>query len=565
MPDKIGRYEIIEEIGRGGMATVFKAYDPRFKREVALKVLPPQFLHDPTFRARFEREAQTLAAIEHPAIVPVYDYGDEAGQPYLVMRYMQGGSLSDQLRKGALTLQESSRILARLAPALDEMHARGIIHRDLKPGNILFDQYHNAFITDFGIARLAEATTTLTGDSIVGTPAYMSPEQARGDSDIDGRSDIYALGAILFEMLTGKQPYQATTPMGIVMKHITEPVPRIREVNADLPPACDLLIDRAMAKDRTQRFQTVGELVSAQEAILEGKPSLVSPSPPVQEKPQPVPSSSLSTSARPVLHTPTPLEKPSPDIKKGRKIRPLYWVIVAASLVFIGVICLAGGAFGLRGIWNPFVIGSTATPTTEVIVSGMEEDVQESSPVREVDRFEDIFTDPTSGWETRVDHDVITDYFHGGFRIFVNKAHTFYWSKPGLLYTDVLIQVDATKVAGPDDNFFGVICRYQDMNNFYLLTISSDGYYAIWKYEDGEMAILGQDRPLFSDAVHRGKTTNLVRGECVGDRLSLYANDIRLLLAEDSDFTSGDVGLVAAALDLPGTDILFDNFVAEKP
>ncbi|RPI28310.1 MAG: serine/threonine protein kinase, partial [Chloroflexota bacterium] len=260
MPERIGRYEIKSELGRGGMASVYHAHDPRFKRDVAIKVLPPQFMHDPTFRARFEREAQTIASIEHPAIVPVYDFGEENGIPYLVMRYMPGGSLADLLKNGPLSLTETARIIARLAPALDEIHVRGIIHRDLKPANILFDQYGNACLSDFGIARLSEATTTLTGEAIIGTPSYMSPEQARGDRDIDGRSDIYALGAILFEMLTGKQPYEATTPMGIAMKQITEPVPRIREVRADLPPGCEDLITKAMAKNRDERFRTARDL-----------------------------------------------------------------------------------------------------------------------------------------------------------------------------------------------------------------------------------------------------------------------------------------------------------------
>jgi serine/threonine-protein kinase len=205
-PEKIGRYEIKNELGRGGMATVYHAHDPHFKRDVALKVLPREFLHDPTFRARFEREAQTIAQLEHPAIVPVYDFGEETGQPYIVMRYMSGGSLADRLRRESLATSEAARIVTRLAPALDEAHSQGIVHRDLKPANILFDQRGDPYISDFGIAKLSQDSATFTGSAIVGTPAYMSPEQARGEKDLDGRSDIYALGVILFEMLTGKRP-----------------------------------------------------------------------------------------------------------------------------------------------------------------------------------------------------------------------------------------------------------------------------------------------------------------------------------------------------------------------
>jgi serine/threonine-protein kinase len=272
MPQQIGRYEIRAELGRGGMATVYRAYDPRFTREVAVKVLPREFLHDAQFRARFEREARTIATLEHPAIVPVYDFGEEDEQPYIVMRLMTGGSLADRLAHGPLSLLESARIFGRLAPALDRAHSKGVIHRDLKPGNILFDDEDNPYVSDFGIAKITEASTVYThSGGIVGTPAYMSPEQARGDRDIDNRSDIYALGAILYEMLTGRLPYEADTPMGIAVKHITEPPPRVSEARPDLPHDCDAMIQRAMAKSRDNRYPTANGLAEALTAAVSSK------------------------------------------------------------------------------------------------------------------------------------------------------------------------------------------------------------------------------------------------------------------------------------------------------
>lgn len=267
---KIGRYEIKEELGRGGMATVYKAYDPRFEREVAIKILPRELLHDPQFRIRFDREAKTIAHLEHPAIVPVYDVGEEDGQPYFVMRCMTGGSLANSIARGPMPLNAVVKIIDRLAPALDEAHSKGIVHRDLKPGNILFDQAGVPYISDFGIAKMTQSqSTNVTGSAIVGTPAYMSPEQAQGE-EIDGRSDVYALGVIVFEMLTGTQPYQSTTPMGVVLKQITEPVPRILEKAPDLPPVVQAIIEKAMAKKPSDRFSTAGELSAALSNLAHG-------------------------------------------------------------------------------------------------------------------------------------------------------------------------------------------------------------------------------------------------------------------------------------------------------
>jgi serine/threonine-protein kinase len=268
---KIGRYEIKSELGRGGMATVYKAYDPRFEREVALKVLPREMLHDPQFRVRFEREAKTIAALEHQAIVPVYDVGEEDGQPYFVMRCMTGGSLADIIAKGPISLATTTKIMERVAPALDEAHYKGVVHRDLKPGNILFDRGGEPYISDFGIAKITQSQgATMTGGAIIGTPAYMSPEQGQGET-VDGRSDVYALGVILYEMLSGTQPYQATTPMAVVVKQITDPIPHILDVNPNLPSAVEAVIEKAMAKSPDNRFSSAGELYIALAAVASGQ------------------------------------------------------------------------------------------------------------------------------------------------------------------------------------------------------------------------------------------------------------------------------------------------------
>jgi serine/threonine protein kinase len=260
--EKFSRYELREELGQGGMAAVYRAYDPLFEREVALKILKRELLNDPHVRERFERETKIIARLEHSAIVPVYDVGHDNNQLFFVMRYMAGGSLTERIEKRSLLLSEIAHILQRVATALDYAHDRGVIHRDLKPGNILFDEYNNAYISDFGIAKLARAANKLTSSGIIGTPTHMSPEQAQGE-DVDGRSDIYSLGVILFEMLSGKMPYDATTPLGMAFKHATYPIPNIRDVNPNLPPGIDAVIKKVMAKDREQRYRSGAEFAEA--------------------------------------------------------------------------------------------------------------------------------------------------------------------------------------------------------------------------------------------------------------------------------------------------------------
>ncbi len=270
---KIGRYEIERKLGEGGMAVVYLARDPLTKRQVAVKMLllpSQQFEIGKQLRARFEREAEIVAALEHPHIVPIHDFGEHdpdpsggaGGQPFIVMRYMTGGSLADRLKQhGRLSLAETAGIIHKLASALDDAHRRGVVHRDLKPANILFDGRGEPYISDFGIAKLGEAAGHLTGTgAAIGTPAYMSPEQVQGEKELDGRSDVYSLGVVIFEMLTGQTPYNADTPGKLMLKHVLEPAPRISTADPTLPAGCDAILLRALAKSHDDRYATAGDL-----------------------------------------------------------------------------------------------------------------------------------------------------------------------------------------------------------------------------------------------------------------------------------------------------------------
>ncbi|MBN1219355.1 MAG: protein kinase [Anaerolineae bacterium] len=259
----LGNYRIIEQIGMGGMATVYKAYDPDTDRYVAIKILPEHFSQDPKFRQRFEREAKAIAKLEHIHILPLFAYGEEGGTAYMVMRYLKAGSLTDRIRAGALSLTEASRLLSQVASALDHAHSHGVLHRDVKPSNILLDADGNAFLTDFGIAKMVESTLDLTGGGILGTPAYMSPEQCRGNQELTPASDQYSLGIILYEMITGRTPFQAETPIALIHMQLNDPLPMPHQVRADLPEEAERVILKALTKDPELRFPTCGAMAAA--------------------------------------------------------------------------------------------------------------------------------------------------------------------------------------------------------------------------------------------------------------------------------------------------------------
>src|SRR5512140_2680370 len=262
-PDKIGLYKIKEELGHGEMGTVYRAFDSRFNREVAIKILPLELMRNLKILARFRRELKMIALLEHPAIVPVYDVGEENGQPYYVMRYMSGGSLRRWIRNGKMSLQDTADIVERIALGLEYAHRKGIVHRDLTPDNILFDNHNNPYITDFSLAKLiADTYRTNSGNGLIGTPEYISPEQAQS-LPVDHRADIYGLGVITYEMLTGEKPYKASDPMGVLVKHVSEPVPEILQVNPDLPPEVDGIIKKAMAKNRNDRYESAVDMARA--------------------------------------------------------------------------------------------------------------------------------------------------------------------------------------------------------------------------------------------------------------------------------------------------------------
>jgi serine/threonine protein kinase/Tol biopolymer transport system component len=265
----INGYEVLSLVGQGGMARVYLATQQSMGRQVALKVLPQQFLHDDTYLQRFNREVKIASQLEHAHIIPVYDYGETEGQPFIAMRYMPSGSVDDRLSKGALDPKTILHIISQVAPALDYAHSKGVLHRDLKPSNVLLDESGDAYLTDFGIARLNEGQgIAITTHGVVGTPSYMSPEQAQG-KELDGRSDIYSLGVMLFELATGRRPFENDTPYSIAVMQVTTQPPFPRKLNPRISESLERVILKSLRKDPNDRYQSGQELTQALKQAVE--------------------------------------------------------------------------------------------------------------------------------------------------------------------------------------------------------------------------------------------------------------------------------------------------------
>jgi basic membrane protein A len=358
----IGGYQILEQIGEGGMATVYKAYQPSLDRYVAVKILPRHLSQEPGFTKRFTREARAVAKLEHPHILPIYDSGLEEGLSYIVMRFIDAGTLKDLMAQ-PLKLRQISKLIDQIAAALDQAHEQGYVHRDVKPSNVLLDRESWVLLADFGLAKMMEGSEHITATGVgVGTPAYMSPEQGKGEK-VDHRSDVYALGVVLYEMLTGQVPYHAETPMAVVFKHIYEPLPLPREINPDIPEILERVLLKALAKEPADRYQSAGEMAGALRESIQGLES-------------------KAMQAVTADQVPTVLEEERDDGPfRGRRSRQLIWLIPIIAIV-LGVILVprflkqeesiaAGTGEATKAPINTQVVESIAKETQEQVVEPM--------------------------------------------------------------------------------------------------------------------------------------------------------------------------------------------------
>ncbi len=559
----LGPYRIITQIGKGGMANVYKAYQPSVDRYVAIKVLPSQLAESQEFATRFHQEARIIAKLEHPHILPVFDYGESDGVAYFVMRYLDAGTLRDKMEaKRPLPLNEIDRIFTQLADALSYAHSFGIIHRDLKPANALIDSHGNIFLTDFGIARLLEsASPRLTQtDAIMGTPAYISPEQAQGQ-DVDQRSDIYSLGIILYEMVTGGVPFVADTPLAVLFKHISDPLPLPSLVKPDIPPSIEKVILKALAKDPKDRFSSADEFVAAWKRALEDKETIRQAQP---------------TDSIPIKYTvpsTQPQSKPAPVKQTASKSgMPTGWIVG----------CLAGACllFSVAGVavlganWRnmPFLNPATNTPLpTETVIPIPPTDVPPPSMTSVVNNtakvlLEDDFSVSRDGWGTLTDSDSSIEYESDALHMLIFTKNFVAWSTPNdQVYQNTHMEITAFNNDTDPTTAFGFICAQQSKDwSFYYLGVTPAGEYAIIKATDGESDefLTNNGKWASSDLIPHKAASYRVGGDCGHGKLTLYVDGKQIASVSDNTYGSGRVGLfIWSGENVSSADVTFDDFL----
>jgi serine/threonine protein kinase len=348
---KLGSYELGDLIGRGGMAAVYRAFQPSTNRYVAIKLIAANLAGSESFITRFEREARVAATLEHPNILPVYDFGREGDTLFLVMRLVEAGTLEDRIRRGSVPFVDAVRLFNQITSALSYAHQRGVVHRDLKPSNILLDERGNAYLGDFGIAKIANQTSVTAAGVFTGSPSYMAPELWRGET-ANVQSDIYAMGVVLFEMLTGELPFQADSPAALVYQHLNATPPSPHDLRGDLPRSVGAVINRALAKNPADRYQNIEQMGHDLNDVATGR------------------------------YTDTPIAGAGGDIlvdvKKRRSNTPVVVGVGALALIAIVVLVIVlsqprsggtGGAVTAEGTLTQAGTTEGQTPGTAVVVA----------------------------------------------------------------------------------------------------------------------------------------------------------------------------------------------------
>ena len=554
----LGNYRIINQVGQGGMATVYKAYQPSMDRHVAVKVLPSQLAESKEFVARFQQEARTIARLEHPHILPVFDYGESDGTAYFVMRYLEAGTLKDRMVAGRpLPLDEIDRLFTQLTDALSYAHSHGVIHRDLKPANALVDSNGNLFLTDFGIAKLLEsASPRLTQtDAIMGTPAYISPEQAQAQT-VDQRSDIYSLGIILYEMVTGRVPFTADTPLAIILKHISDPMPLPSLLKPDIPTGIERVILKALAKEPEDRFATAAEFLSAWKRALNENDSV----------PRVAKTISVPASSPPALR---PVTQAAP--KSGRSAGWVAGCLVGLCLL----VAVGGGVIFLASNWQslPFVATDIppATITANIPPPTVTADIPLPTETTIPSIVPDILLDDDfsagSNWGTLTDSDTSIEYLNDALNMIVYTKNYFVWTTPDDVdYKNVHLEVTVIINDTDPNTAFGMLCNQQASadDTYYYFAITPSAQYVIAKAEAGQTDIFltNNDEWGTSASIAKNRSSYRLGADCGNGKLTLYVDGQEIASVSDTSYTTGGVGLLTwSAEEATTTDVSFDDFV----
>lgn len=591
----LGDYRIESLLGRGGMSVVYLAEHIRLKRKAALKVLSPELAEDPTFRARFVSEWERLAQLDHPNIIPVFEAGESDGLLYIAMRYVRSLDLKGLIdQEQRLDPERAVNIIAQTASALDAAHEQNLVHRDVKPANILIalgsgpEGTDHVYLSDFGLTKHTESQSGLTKTGhFMGTLDYVAPEQISGKG-VDGRTDQYALGCVLYQCLTGKVPYPREEETAALFAHLQDPAPRPSDARPELAPEIDEVVGRSMAKLKEDRFATCGDMARAAraalgvrggtttgaqspvaratETVLAAPPSGTPPTPPSSAPAPPIPMPTAATTPGadvrapppPAPMTPVRAEPARPGPRSGGNRRGLLVGGIAAAVIAVGVVgFLVLGGGDDDGEPNGGVTGVTG------------------DRLQFVSLFADDFLDNDAGWEGQPQNGI--DRFpslNERYRFQITDqapANAFAVSVGGALGQDVLDQgvgVTTTVVqkgGGGLLNSFGVTCRYTGADGYYLL-ISTSGRYVIEKLVGGGEPVFLTDAGAKSVAIRQGRNAeNRVEAECVGGQdgtpatLSLFVNDVLVETVTDEDpILSGTGGI--AVTGQSGLVVDFDDF-----
>jgi serine/threonine protein kinase len=547
------RYELRERIGSGGMARVFKAWDTTLERLVAIKILHDHLADDPSFKDRFEREAKFVASINHPNIVQVYDFNviDHDGYPlyYMVMSYVPGKTLRETLeelvRSGKrLSQQRILDIMLNLTDALGYAHTQGMVHRDVKPGNIIFNEGGQAVLTDFGIARLAQSSHLTPDGVLAGTPTYMSPEQASGQAG-DARSDLYSLGVILFELLTGRPPFDDEGGLSVMVKHINNSVPLISDVLGVANRNLDLFMQKALAKDPAERFQTARDFADEVKSVFSDDEFTISTPPPSLGA-----APSATTVSNSVLKT-LPM-KALPRTFRG-------CVTLAAVIVVLLLIILP---FNQQIVQDLF--GQDEAPTaineSSANVQSLTGESSFSTHFSPGDEYASLFPQGAIG------HFSVALMSDGFYRLSNQQEQSAVTAvaNTSTVYNNVSITMEAAlQEDSHPASAYGIVFRYQDEHNYNVFATDGMGRYSIWVLTNGTWRELRGESENWTpdEAVEQIGSPNRLTINIIGDHFTGYVNSVRVTRINDETFADGRVGIYIAS-DEGIAMVLVDSFQA---